>query len=95
MNPIYSAITPLTSHRLLSSPISNYAASNRLCAFISIKPFDSNNFLLLTVNMGGSGNAQNIFKINRGIDPPEVFNRRLWFAVFSFGIMGAARGWWR
>ena len=34
----------------------------------------------------------NIFKLNRGDDPKEVFNWRLWFAVFSFGIMGAARG---
>lgn len=41
---------------------------------------------------GGGGKPQNIFKINRGVDPPEAFNWRLWFAVFSFGIMGAARG---
>jgi MFS family permease len=34
----------------------------------------------------------NIFKLNRGDDPREVFNWRLWFAVFSFGLMGAARG---
>jgi MFS family permease len=34
----------------------------------------------------------NIFKLNRGDDPKEVFNWRLWFAVFSFGLMGAARG---
>lgn len=41
---------------------------------------------------GGRGKPQNIFKLDRGIDPPEAFNWRLWFAVFSFGIMGAARG---
>lgn len=43
--------------------------------------------------MGGSGKKpQNIFKLNRGDDPRAVLNWRLWFAVFSFGIMGAARG---
>lgn len=41
---------------------------------------------------GGGGKPQNIFKLDRGIDPPEAFNWRLYFAVFSFGIMGAARG---
>ncbi|KAJ9604985.1 hypothetical protein H2200_010374 [Cladophialophora chaetospira] len=42
--------------------------------------------------MGGGGKAMNIFKLNKGDDPKEVLNWRLWFAVFSFGIMGAARG---
>ncbi|CAL3965493.1 hypothetical protein PZA11_001777 [Diplocarpon coronariae] len=41
---------------------------------------------------GGGGKPQNIFRLNRGDDPKEVFNWRLWFAVLSFGIMGAARG---
>lgn len=41
--------------------------------------------------MGGS-TPLNIFKLNRGDDPKEVFNWRLWLAVVSFGIMGAARG---
>lgn len=41
---------------------------------------------------GGGGKPLNIFKVNRGVDPPQAFNWRLWFAVFSFGIMGAARG---
>ncbi|CAG8952430.1 hypothetical protein HYFRA_00001177 [Hymenoscyphus fraxineus] len=41
---------------------------------------------------GGGGRPQNIFKLNRGDDPKEVLNWRLWFAVLSFGIMGAARG---
>lgn len=34
----------------------------------------------------------NIFRLNRGDDPPEVVNWRLWLAVFSFGFMGTARG---
>ena len=38
------------------------------------------------------GGTINIFKINHGSDPREVLNWRLWLAVFSFGIMGAARG---
>jgi hypothetical protein len=42
--------------------------------------------------MAGGGKPQNIFKLNRGTDPKEVLNWRLWFAVVSFGIMGAARG---
>jgi hypothetical protein len=41
---------------------------------------------------GGGGKPLNIFKFNKGDDPNEVINWRLWFAVFSFGIMGAARG---
>lgn len=42
--------------------------------------------------MGGATEPLNIFRLNRGDDPPEVFNWRLWLAVFSFGIMGSARG---
>jgi hypothetical protein len=42
--------------------------------------------------MGAGGKPINIFKLNTGDDPREVLNWRLWFAVFSFGIMGAARG---
>lgn len=34
----------------------------------------------------------NIFRRRDNPDPPEVVNWRLWLAVFSFGIMGAARG---
>ncbi|KAL9109298.1 MAG: hypothetical protein Q9227_006053 [Pyrenula ochraceoflavens] len=37
---------------------------------------------------GGGGKPLNIFKLNRGDDPDETINWRLWFAVFSFGIMG-------
>ena len=33
----------------------------------------------------------NIFKLRNLDDPKEVFNWRLWFAVLSFGLMGAAR----
>jgi hypothetical protein len=47
---------------------------------------------LLDKMAGGGGKPQNIFKLNRGNDPKEVLNWRLWFAVVSFGIMGAARG---
>lgn len=42
--------------------------------------------------MGAGGKPTNVFKLNRGDDPKEVFNWKLWLAVFSFGIMGAARG---
>ena len=41
---------------------------------------------------GGGGKPQNIFKLHLGDEPREVINWKLWFAVFSFGIMGAARG---
>ncbi|KAH6661808.1 general substrate transporter [Plectosphaerella plurivora] len=34
----------------------------------------------------------NIFKLQDLGEPAGVFNWRLWFAVFSFGLMGAARG---
>lgn len=42
--------------------------------------------------MGAGKKPVNIFNWKRGDDPREVLNWRLWFAVFSFGIMGAARG---
>lgn len=44
--------------------------------------------------MGGGGKAINVFRLGRGLsdEPKELLNWRLWFAVFSFGIMGAARG---
>lgn len=41
---------------------------------------------------GGAKKPTNIFKLSMGDDPKEVNNFKLWFAVFSFGIMGAARG---
>lgn len=41
---------------------------------------------------GGVKKPVNIFRLkNLGL-PKEVFNWRLWFAVFSFGLLGAARG---
>lgn len=41
---------------------------------------------------GGPKKPVNVFKLkNLGL-PSEVFNWRLWFAVFSFGLLGAARG---
>lgn len=42
--------------------------------------------------MGAGKKPTNIFKVSLGDDPKEVNNWRLWFAVLSFGIMGAARG---
>ncbi|RAL00849.1 putative MFS quinate transporter [Aspergillus ibericus CBS 121593] len=42
--------------------------------------------------MAGSKKPVNIFRLNNLSDPKEVFNWKLWFAVLSFGLMGAARG---
>ncbi|KAL4815038.1 general substrate transporter [Aspergillus spinulosporus] len=41
---------------------------------------------------GGPKQPLNIFRLNLGGAPKEVLNWRLWFAVLSFGLMGAARG---
>ncbi|EXJ67594.1 uncharacterized protein A1O5_08939 [Cladophialophora psammophila CBS 110553] len=43
---------------------------------------------------GGGGKPLNIFRLGSSMadEPREVLNWRLWFAVVSFGIMGAARG---
>jgi hypothetical protein len=41
---------------------------------------------------GGVKKPVNIFKLKNLGEPKEVFNWRLWFAVVSFGLMGAARG---
>ncbi|KAL6231003.1 hypothetical protein BDW75DRAFT_54958 [Aspergillus navahoensis] len=41
---------------------------------------------------GGPKQPLNIFRLNLGAAPKEVLNWRLWFAVLSFGLMGAARG---
>ena len=43
---------------------------------------------------GGGGKPLNVFRLGNSLadEPREVLNWRLWFAVFSFGIMGAARG---
>lgn len=41
---------------------------------------------------GGVKKPINIFKLGELGEPKGVFNWRLWFAVISFGLMGAARG---
>ncbi|KAL5337230.1 major facilitator superfamily domain-containing protein [Aspergillus crustosus] len=41
---------------------------------------------------GGPKQPLNIFRLNTGGAPKEVLNWRLWFTVFSVGLMGAARG---
>ncbi|KAF9890474.1 hypothetical protein FE257_005879 [Aspergillus nanangensis] len=41
---------------------------------------------------GGAKKPLNVFRLGDRDDPKEVFNWRLWFAVISFGLMGAARG---
>ncbi|RMD44721.1 hypothetical protein DV735_g296, partial [Chaetothyriales sp. CBS 134920] len=41
---------------------------------------------------GGVKKPINVFKLKNAGDPPQVFNWRLWFAVVTFGLMGAARG---
>lgn len=42
--------------------------------------------------MAGIKKPVNVFRLRDLPDPREVFNWRLWFAVLSFGLMGAARG---
>lgn len=42
--------------------------------------------------MAGGKKPVNIFRLRNLSEPAEVFNWRLWFAVISFGLMGAARG---
>lgn len=41
---------------------------------------------------GGVKKPVNIFNLKNTGEPEGVFNWRLWFAVFSFGLLGAARG---
>lgn len=41
---------------------------------------------------GGAKKPINIFRLKNTGEPSEVFNWKLWFAVISFGLMGAARG---
>ncbi|KAK0671865.1 general substrate transporter [Cercophora samala] len=41
---------------------------------------------------GGVKKPVNIFRLQDLGEPKEVFNWRLWFAVLSFGLLGAARG---
>ena len=41
---------------------------------------------------GGVKKPVNIFKLKNLGEPKEVFNWRLWNAVISFALLGAARG---
>lgn len=41
---------------------------------------------------GGVKKPVNIFRLKNLGEPDGVFNWRLWFAVVSFGLLGAARG---
>ncbi|KAJ5949767.1 Major facilitator superfamily domain general substrate transporter [Penicillium verhagenii] len=41
---------------------------------------------------GGTKKPVNIFRLRNLGEPSEIFNWKLWFAVISFGLMGAARG---
>lgn len=41
---------------------------------------------------GGVKKPVNVFKLKELGEPEGCFNWRLWFAVVSFGILGAARG---
>ncbi|CAG8250926.1 unnamed protein product [Penicillium salamii] len=42
--------------------------------------------------MAGAKKPVNIFRLKNTGEPSQIFNWRLWFAVVSFGLMGAARG---
>ena len=41
---------------------------------------------------GGVKKPVNIFRLRKLGEPEEIFNQRLWLAVFSFSLLGAARG---
>ncbi|KAI0173194.1 putative MFS quinate transporter [Hypoxylon sp. FL1284] len=41
---------------------------------------------------GGVKKPVNVFRLKNLGEPKNVFNARLWFAVFSFALLGAARG---
>lgn len=41
---------------------------------------------------GGVKKPINVFRLGALGEPTGVFNWRLWFTVFSFGLLGAARG---
>lgn len=41
---------------------------------------------------GGVKKPVNVFRLRGLSEPKGVFNWRLWFAVVSFGLLGAARG---
>ncbi|KAE8383820.1 general substrate transporter [Aspergillus bertholletiae] len=42
--------------------------------------------------MAGAKKPVNIFQLKNLGDPKQIYNWRLWLAVISFGLMGAARG---
>lgn len=42
--------------------------------------------------MVGTKKPVNIFRLRNLGEPNQVFNWRLWLAVLSFGLVGAARG---
>ncbi|KAF7591680.1 hypothetical protein BBP40_001258 [Aspergillus hancockii] len=42
--------------------------------------------------MAGAKKPVNVFRLKNLGDPKEIYNWRLWLAVLSFGLMGAARG---
>jgi hypothetical protein len=41
---------------------------------------------------GGVKKPINVFRLGDLGEPKGIFNWRLWFTVFSFGLLGAARG---
>lgn len=45
-----------------------------------------------SIMAGGVKKPVNIFRLGNLGEPDGVFNWRLWFAVVSFGLLGAARG---
>lgn len=51
-----------------------------------------NTFTIVSTMAGGVKKPVNIFRLGELGEPQGVFNWRLWFAVISFGLLGAARG---
>ena len=63
--------------------------------FFSLRPCTSIFFFTAAYSFimaGGAKKPVNIFRLKDLGEPKQVFNWRLWFAVVSFGLMGAARG---
>jgi hypothetical protein len=58
---------------------------------IPCSTLDSYSFLLPKM-AGGVKKPINVFKLKNLGEPEQIFNWRLWFAVLSFGLLGAARG---
>lgn len=60
---------------------------------VSLQPSQSSASPRPTATMaGGVKKPINIFRLKDLNEPKGVFNWRLWFAVISFGLLGAARG---